>query len=289
MIRFRSLVLISWNVANRKNSDEQIEALEKEKPDIVALQESTESRLPALERALRGLGLRHLRCRFGPQNCGTKARCYGQLIASRWPIRFCLPRLVEPSWPERLLSVKIDSPWGSIQVHSAYVPPGSSNGWSKIDVLRGIYTLLRRRSRLPRILCGDFNTPQAERPNGEIVTWGQDIGRDGKAKCWRSYRGGTGEVWDQAERNVLSRLSKFDLRDVFRSLHCYCVEDFSWYLKRKETRIGRRFDHVFASKVLNAVECSYMHCLRERNLSDHSAIKVRFSPTAAWTAALNKS
>lgn len=33
--------------------------------------------------------------------------------------------------------------------------------------------------RVPRILCGDFNTPQDELPSGDIVTWEQHRRRYG--------------------------------------------------------------------------------------------------------------
>jgi len=51
--------------------------------------------------------------------------------------------------------------------------------------------------------------------------------------------------------------------------------------KGKGHRIGRRFDHVFASRDLNAVRCQYLHSLREAGLSDHSAIEVDFEPARA--------
>ncbi len=60
---------------------------------------------------------------------------------------------------------------GEIELHAAYIPPGSSHGWLKIDTLEGIFRRLAQPSTRPRILCGDFNTPQAERADGRIITW----------------------------------------------------------------------------------------------------------------------
>ena len=71
---------------------------------------------------------------------------------------------------------------------------------------------------------------------------------------------------------------------MHRKLHKYQVppqRGFSWYWKGKRHRIGRRFDHVFASRDLNAVRCQYLHSLREAGLSDHSAIEVDFEPARA--------
>ena len=112
----------------------------------------------------------------------------------------------------------------------------------------------------PRILCGDFNTPQEERTNGETITFG-DVPR-----------------WREAEWNVLRGLSGFDLSDVYRKLHGYRRQDFSWCWqdRSKGVAIGRRFDHIFASERLNATSCEYLHDLRGSKYSDHSAIEAIF-------------
>lgn len=68
---------------------------------------------------------------------------------------------------------------GSVELHATHVPPGSSNGWVKIEHLQDLHDGLARPSAVPRILRVDFNTPQAELPSGEIATWGQ-LGRLGR-------------------------------------------------------------------------------------------------------------
>ena len=62
----------------------------------------------------------------------------------------------------------------------AHLPTGVGHGWIKIGTFEGIFARLACTSTTPRILCGDFNSPQAEGPGGEIITWGQDEGRDGR-------------------------------------------------------------------------------------------------------------
>jgi Endonuclease/Exonuclease/phosphatase family len=96
-------------------------------------------------------------------------RRYGVLIASRWPLH-PLPSADMP-WPERLLSALIETPHGPVELHSAHVPPGASNGWRKIETLEGIYRRLACPSVAPRILCGDFNTPQEEMTDGRLISW----------------------------------------------------------------------------------------------------------------------
>lgn len=55
----------------------------------------------------------------------------------------------------------------------------------KIDHLRAVRQGLEPRPDRPlQVLCGDFNTPQLERP-GEIVTFGQL--RDGRRWAQQAY------------------------------------------------------------------------------------------------------
>jgi exonuclease III len=64
----------------------------------------------------------------------------------------------EMPWPERLLSVSITAPIGKLEVHSVYIPPGSSHGLIKVETFEAIYRRLARSCDCPRILCGDFNS-----------------------------------------------------------------------------------------------------------------------------------
>jgi exonuclease III len=84
-------------------------------------------------------------------------------------------------------------------------------------------------------------------------------------------------VLDAAERRVLVSLAEHDLHDVFRHLYGHGTTAFSWYSNHRGTRVGRRFDHVFASLSLVPVSCEYLHSLRQQGLSDHSAVEVRFA------------
>ena len=71
-------------------------------------------------------------------------------------------------------------------------------------------------------------------------------------------------------------LRDHDLADVFRTLNGYEAEESSRYWRGRGRRIGRRFDHIFASVALQARECRYEHQLRETGLSDHSPIVADF-------------
>ena len=187
-------------------------------------------------------------------------------------------------WPERLLSVDIDTPCGLLEMHTTHIPPGVTNGWIKIEMLEGIYRGLAQPSPTPRVLCGDFNTPQPEPPTGEVVTWGQRFNRQGMAVIRMHVRGGSGCRWDRGERQELLGLAADDLPDVYRQLHGYGTPAYSWYPRRKDLHrqaqmMGRRFDHCFASAALNPMSCMYLQAFRVSGLSDYAALEAVFSPT----------
>ncbi len=176
----------------------------------------------------------------------------------------------------------------SLDHNSNSIPPpydrhyGANHGWSKVETFEGIYQRLARTSDHPRILCGDLNTPQAERPDGTVITWGQDILPNGEVVCEGSWRDPAGREdtsarWDAAEREVLTGLAAHDLPDIYRQLHGYTPQEFSWYWKGQGREIGRRFDHVFAAPSLDARKCCYLHDFRTGGLSDHAPIEVVFA------------
>ncbi len=272
--------LISWNLNGRRaKAADQIAALLRRNPDVVALQEVTRSSLPVLRDALNGGGLQEMADSFSlaPAKYQAKGpRRYGQITASRHPITAQPPERFQVSWTERVLSVHLRIGRREVELHNVHVPPGSSNKWKKIEVLKGIFTTLAVHATTPRILCGDFNTPQAELPTGEVVTWAQRLTADGSWQDMRTLRGGLGSDWKAGELGVLTGLAEYDLPDVYRLLHGYTVEEASWILRRKGTEVGRRFDHIFASRGLVPLTCEYLHDLRSSGLSDHSPIEATF-------------
>jgi len=267
---------LSWNLAGRvKKLDAQLSAIFKTSSDILALQEVTPNTLKLLVPGLRDIGFGHIinSIERYPTVSFQGPRKYGVIIASRWPLACDLNEHNSVPWPERLLSCICDSPYGQIEVHTTHIPPGSTNGWTKVDMLQGIYDALAKHTNIPRVLCGDFNTPQRELISGDVVTWAQGIKSNGSVILKRNH-----ERWDVGERCILKGLSHFDLPDVYRSVHGYEIQEFSWYWQGKGKSIGRRYDHIFASKCLNATRCHYLHEYREDKLSDHAPILAAFNP-----------
>ena len=246
------------------------------RPDIVALQEVTARSVAAWSDALRAGGLHHVRATVaGTSEVRRGPHAYGVLIASRYALddRSSVSFLV-PSWGEKVLSLLIGAPVGELAMHTVHVPNGSANRWAKVEVLEAVYAGVAAGNRQRHtVLCGDFNTPQCELPSGEIVTWAQKLDASGAVRLVRRFRAGSGQRWDAAERNILSGLRRFGLRDVFRSLHGYDVEACSWALRQRERIRRRRFDHIFASERLKTISCEYLTAWREDGLSDHAAIE----------------
>lgn len=266
--------LITWNSAGRMGAiPKQLEFLRGRSPDLVALQEVTPNSAKLLIPGLRELGLEHELDTI--ERTGRGPRRYGVLLASRYPLH-AAGRRIESPWPEKALSVEVDLRTHALEVHTVHVPPGASNGWRKIEVLESVFAALATPSELPRILCGDFNTPQEELENGDIITWAQRISASGGVRMMRTKRGQPAERWDAGERNVLAGLAEYGLRDAFRATHGYETAAWSWSFSRRKREIRRRFDHVFASEKLKVLSCQYLPAAREKRLSDHVPLELEF-------------
>jgi exonuclease III len=129
--------------------------------------------------------------------------------------------------------------------------------WAKAETFERIYARLARPSAWPRVLCGDFNAPLDELPDGTVVPWGPD------------------RRTAAAELSMLQGLAAYDLVDVFRALHGYSQPAASWHGLRR----GYRIDHVLASRSLRPTCCQYVDALRTERLSDHAPIEAVF----AWS------
>jgi exonuclease III len=274
--------IISWNVAHLVYKQKsQLSVLISREPDVIGLQEVTNKTLPLWVEGLQEEGYLHTISSFDLHDNNSELigpRKYGILIASRWPLDPIDQSSLKIKWPERLVSALIHSPKMYFEIHVAHIPCGSSHGVLKIDTIIGIYNFLaRKNNEYPRILCGDFNMPQAETPSGEVITWAQKIRKDKQIRLMKIKRGLRGDLWDAGERNILQGLTEYDLPDMFRLLNGYKSQEFSWFFRLKGKIVAkRRFDHLFASKTLNPLTCCYIHSFRKKSLSDHSAMEATF-------------
>jgi exonuclease III len=247
--------LISWNV-NRRTSvlAQQAHALAGREPDVVALQEITARSRPLWEAALATIGLPHARCSWPPRPRRTVV-----LIATREPYEPAEP--LDVPWPETTLAARV----GGVTVHCAHVP-NAANGWVKPDTLAALRAGLAR-THGPRVLCGDFNTPRREKPDGTVISFARDT--------HERLRPERGDRWDGAELGVVPGLRDLGFADAWRTLHGYDRKEPSWVFRHGG---GWRLDHVFASDELEPVAATYHHAWRDGGLSDHSALEVDIRP-----------
>jgi exonuclease III len=255
--------LITWNVAGRvARLPEQTEAISTQGWDVVCLQEVTPTTLGPWRRALQAQGLAHVRSSMDewlPGEPPPDGRRLGVLIASRAPLT------VVPSghlpWPERLLSARVEGD-APVVVHSLHSPISQKPDHVKLRTHRALHRHLARPHALPHLLAGDLNTPRREFPDGR--TWSFARTAAGHLRLDR------GEAWELDELALLRGLEEHGMRDLFRALHGYGRGEISFAAGRQGR--GWRLDHVIGSAALEPLFCEYDHGVRERGLSDHSAL-----------------
>jgi exonuclease III len=255
--------VITWNVARRVGRiAEQAVALAGREPDVVALQEVTAGNLELWRAALRTIGLAHVECSLDdadPRREPARRRTTGVLIATREPAETC-PRLDVP-WPESTLALATDG----VRVDTAHVP-NAANGWVKVRSLQAIREGVATGQPGPRVVCGDFNVPRREHPDGTVISFARD--------SRERLRPERGAEWDAAELGIVPGLRDFGYRDAFRALHGYARREPSWTFRRMGGHDGGwRIDHLFASPELRVSQSRYHHGWRDGDLSDHAGLE----------------
>lgn len=256
--------VVTWNVNKRVGTrlHVQTEALNAMWPDIVGLQEITARTSDVWIAALAAIGLQYAVSSLDlvPEaRTASRPSRSGVLLASRWPLQSLPVGEYRVPFPERVVASSVATPFGPVEVHVAHVPSGSRMRElglprAKAETFEAIFERLARPSPNPRILCGDFNAPRGELPEGTVIPWGPDA------------RTAAAEV------SVLQGLAEHDLVDVYRRLHGYDAQAFSWYGPRR----GYRLDHVLATRALTPVTCGYEDALRISRASDHAPMWADF-------------
>jgi exonuclease III len=258
------LIVVSWNVQGKVRAvPEQAAALAEQPADVLALQEIRLTSLPAWRAELQARGYDHVVSTLDAYHPAAKLapdRRLGVLVAARTPVELLDPPPVP--WPERLLVARVDG----VELTNLHAPISTKPEQVKVRTLEAVFEYLARPAAAPRVFVGDLNTPQYESREGEV----QSFARTRTGRIRPDY----GERHDRAELSVVVGLLEHGWADAFRTLHGYGRRDRSWvYPNRK---MGWRLDHVLVRGV-QVEECDYRHDLRERGLSDHSAIWARLS------------
>lgn len=252
--------LVTWNVAGRVGRQpEQAEVIAAVGADVVALQEVTARTLALWRTTLERAGLTACETALDPAVPSTRRRPLGVLTAARSPLTR-LPPPAEMPWPERVLCCAV----AGVEVINLHSPIAPAPALAKVRTHEAVAAhLAAAPSGVPRILCGDLNTPRREHPDGDVLTFAHD-----SAGRLRPERG---ERWDRAERALVHGLRERGWVDAFRSLHGYGEREASWTFARD--RGGWRLDHVLVCG-LRPLAAAYAHDWRRGGLSDHSALVV---------------
>ncbi len=257
--------VITWNVNRRVSAlAEQAHALAGREPDVVALQEVTVRSERLWRAAFATIGLPHVLGSLvaaDPRRAPASRRRTGVLLAAREPLAPAGPALPVP-WSETALAATTA---GGVRIDTVHVP-NAANGWIKVETLEAVRAGMAAEPAGPRVVCGDFNTPRREHPDGRVVSFARD--------SRERLRPERGERWDAAELGVVPGLGDLGLRDAFRATHGYGAREPSWTFHRMAGHAGGwRLDHLFASAALEVRACRYHHAWRDEDLSDHSALE----------------
>jgi len=248
------MMLISWNVKHqglRARVPTVLAALERTRPDLVTLQEVARDAVANMFAGFARIGLPYSVCTVLP----TGLR-YGNLIASRSPIEPSTePWVLGVPFPELIARATVATPNGSLDLITAHAPNGSKHRWKKIETMEALARGLRSLRSDPRVLTGDFNTPQAEAADGTVTYWDEGD-----------------ERWLNGERSIIGGQAQHGLRDVFRAKHGYAAKPVSHYTRGT----ARRYDHIFASDSLVTDSVGYFEDWMTNRWSDHAAMWARF-------------
>jgi exonuclease III len=271
-----SVSLLTWNTAGRSGRiREQMDFILSIAPNLVALQEVRVNSIDIWAELLMAAGYENVSS-IQARGGGTVfkgPRRYCQLTASSQHSLTPNDRNIDVPWPERVQSVLAENHGLNIEILNVHIPPGSSNGWIKIETFEGLSEALKEESNHPTILCGDFNSPNIEYPDGRVQVFRERIDGAGNIVPMK-HRGQPPGRWSAAERAVICDLGRYGYVDAFRSIHGYGKSAHSWYLPQKPS-VGRRFDHIFC-RGLKPKTCDYIHTCRTDGLSDHSALLAQF-------------
>jgi endonuclease/exonuclease/phosphatase family metal-dependent hydrolase len=176
--------LVCWNVAGRlRRQAQQAAHVIALSPDIVCLQEVIARAVRPWSESLAAAGLCDVRVADVTAAVG-RDRPLLTLVASRWEQEPIAAAGVP--WPERVLATRL----ASLEVIDVHSPISPKPRLAKVLTHEAVHAHLSA-GRGPRLVCGDFNTPRREHPDGRVWTFARD--RYGRLRADR------GERWDAAE------------------------------------------------------------------------------------------
>jgi endonuclease/exonuclease/phosphatase family metal-dependent hydrolase len=251
---------MTWNVAGRVRTVEaQAAAVAALAPDVIALQEIRAAAADIWRELLAGHGYPHSLVILEGPTPREPQRRLGVMIAARDPL-VAVPVPPVP-WPERLVAARVTLAGKPLVLYNLHAPTSAREDEVKVRTLEAVAAHLAHDDGAPTALVGDLNTPQYESREGEVRSFART--RAG------NIRPSHGERHDRAELAIVPGLAGSGFTDAFRACHGYTARDRSWMYPNR--RMGYRLDHIFIRHV-GVAACAYEHSVRERGLSDHSAL-----------------
>jgi exodeoxyribonuclease-3 len=255
----------TWNVNGvRARSREVLDWLERERPDVVCLQEVKASPHDVPEE------LREQPEYFGYWH-GHKGYSGVALLLSRSTFG-ARPEFVHP--PFDLETRIVTAVAGNILFASIYVPNGGKDFEAKVKFLDelGAFCERARADGLQIVLCGDLNVAREPRDVHPKLRKPEQIGQTA------------------GERAQLERLISHGLVDLSRKFHPDDDQLFTWWAPWRENRqrnIGWRLDYVLPSAALaeRALRCD---AFREQGSSDHAPVLATFDIELPKPAAIER-
>jgi exodeoxyribonuclease III len=246
--------IITWNVNGiRARGNQLVELVERERPDVLCLQELKAKREQVPE-AL---------CSLAGYWCywhGTSA--YSGVGLHLRQDRFREePAFAHPSFDHETRIVEALA--GSLAIASVYVPNGGKDYAAKLRFLQAIedYAANARNASRSLVLCGDVNVARTDRDVHPKERKPNAIGQRPE------------------ERELFERVLARGLVDVGRQLDPENENLFTWWAPWRNLRqrnIGWRLDYVLATEDVarTAISCPV---LREFGTSDHGPVVATFS------------
>jgi len=243
-------ILATWNTNFRRDVAAQVDAVAAHESDVVVLQEVRAASFAELAARLAAAGLPH----FATSSSSVSGHRMNRYVvaASRFPLHDTAP--VDGPAPETSVCLEVGTPWGGFELVGVYVPSIARKDGVKVPTQHAMHARLANADARPHIICGDFNSPKAESPEGEVTLFFKP-GRPAE------YAG---------ERALMHGLVGLGMRDAFRAANGYEDPSPSWFWKNRGRTGGYRLDHIFVSPHFEVTRCWYDHAVRERGLSDHS-------------------
>jgi exodeoxyribonuclease-3 len=247
------LKVATWNVNGIRARSSEVQAwLERERPDVVCLQEvkASPDAVPA--------ELRERPDYFGCWH-GHKGYSGVALLLSRTTFG-ARPKFVHP--PFDLETRSVTAVAGGVLFASLYVPNGNKDLPTKVKFLDELdaFCAAARAEGQRLIVCGDLNVAREPRDVHDKLRDPQQIGQT------------------RAERDQLERIIGRGLCDLSRKFHPDDDELFTWWApwrNNRERNIGWRLDYVLASEPL-AARATACDSFREQGSSDHAPVIATF-------------